>query len=67
MILLDPIALRKALNNSFAPLNPFGIPFANNSRSFTEAAALNLEADIPLTSSESGSRSPADTTFTDHQ
>ena len=46
------------------PLNPAGIPFSKLSKSFAAAAALILDADIPVTPSASGSRAPADTTLT---
>ena len=43
-------------------LKPDGTPVLNESKSPSAAAALILDADIPSTPSESGSRSPADTT-----
>ena len=50
------------LNNSFG-LYPLGTPFANVCSEPSSAAALILEADIPVTPSASGSLSPAEITW----
>ena len=60
-----PMCLRTSSNNFLASPNPDGTPILNASNSFSVAAARIFDADIPVTPSASGSRSPADTTLTE--
>ena len=59
------MCLRTSSNSFLASLNPDGTPILNASNSFSVAAFRIFDADIPVTPSASGSRSPADTTLTE--